>query len=93
MLLLYASYVHILSLRKYRYHGHERPQNCLFIATNVACVVGPSVNSFSTDFIFSKTWFFYNLFEFLMTKNDLKFNISPILSPNFTIYISLNPTP
>jgi hypothetical protein len=31
--------------------------------------------------------------EFLVIKNHLKFNISPILSPNFTIYISLIPTP
>jgi hypothetical protein len=50
--------------------------------TNVACAVGPSVTTYSTDFSFQ------NLFS---GRNHLKINISPFPNPNLTKRIPLDP--
>jgi hypothetical protein len=71
MLLLYASYVHKLPLREYRCHGHERPQNCLFIATNVTCVGGPNVSSFSTECFFFQNLVLY-IYIYIWILGDTK---------------------
>jgi hypothetical protein len=49
----------------------------------VACALGPSVNTYSTDFSFQNL-VFWDLFEFLVAKNHLKTNITHILNPNLT---------
>jgi hypothetical protein len=46
---------------------------------------------FQLFFLF-KTWFSV-IYWIFSNKNRLKFNISPILSPNLTKYIPLNPAP
>ncbi len=43
-----------------------------YISTSVACAVGPIVSTSSTDFFPSKTWFFWNLFEFSVAEITLK---------------------
>jgi hypothetical protein len=53
-----------------------------------------SVTTFLTDFFFSKSDFFGDLFEFSVTKNHSTFQfLIPILSPNLTKYILLNLAP
>jgi hypothetical protein len=56
-------------------------QISLLICTDVACVVGPNVNSSmsSTDFSFQNL-VFHNVFEF----STPKINIPHILNPNLT---------
>jgi hypothetical protein len=49
----------------------------------VACAVGPSVTTSSTDFSFQNL-VLWDLFEFSAGKNHLKINISHILNPNLT---------
>jgi hypothetical protein len=49
----------------------------------VACAVGPSVTTSSTDFCFQNLVFW--------NRNHFKINISHILNPNRTKQISLNP--
>ncbi len=46
----------------------------------------------STDFSFQNLVFLWFIYIF-SDKNHLKFNISPILNPNFIKYSPLNPTP
>ncbi len=55
------------------------------IITSVACAVGPSVSYHILNWFFpSKTWFFWNLFEFSAVEITEKSNISHILNPNLT---------
>jgi hypothetical protein len=58
----------------------------------VACIVGPSVTTFSTDFSFQNLVFKKKLFWIFNDKNHLKINLSHILNRNFTKYIPLNLT-
>jgi hypothetical protein len=65
------------------YYYKYTTKGVLFIVTGVACAVGPSITTSSTDFSFQNL-VFKNLFEFLAAKNHLKINISHILNPNLT---------
>ncbi len=47
-----------------------------FINTSVACAVGPSVSTSSTDFSFQNLVFFWNFFEFSVAEITFK-SISP----------------
>jgi hypothetical protein len=49
----------------------------------VACAVGPSVTTFSTDFFLPKPGFLEFIWAF-SSRNHLKINISGILNPNLT---------
>jgi len=64
--------------------------HCCVRYTGVACVVGPSVTTSSTDFSFQNL-VFWDFFEFSAGKSHLKINISHILNPNLTKWIPLNP--
>jgi len=63
-----------------------------YICTSVACAVGPIVSTSSTDFFPSKTWFFWNLFEFSVAEITLKSislahsNSSEIFSYDFILF-------
>ncbi len=52
----------------------------VLVHTNVACAIGQSVTTSSTDFSF-KTWFLEFIW-ILSGRNHLKINISHILNPN-----------
>ncbi len=64
--------------------------HCYVRYTGVACAVGPSVTTSSTDFSFQNL-VLWDLFEFSAGKNHLKINISHILNPNLTKWIPFNP--
>jgi hypothetical protein len=50
----------------------------------VARAIGPSVLPHPQVIFPSKTWFFWNLFEFFAAEITKKINISHILNPNLT---------
>jgi len=60
------------------------------MGTSVACAVGPSVITSTTDSSF-KNLVFLEFISIFSGKNHLKINISHILNPNLTKKISLNP--
>ncbi len=59
------------------YHQFQQILVAILMCTSVACAIGPSVNTFSTDFSFQNL-VFWNLFEFSVVENHLK-----IKSPTF----------
>jgi len=60
------------------------------MGTSVACAVGPSVITSTTDSSF-KNLVFLEFISIFSGKIHLKINISHILNPNLTKKISLNP--
>ncbi len=58
--------------------------------TNVACALGQSVTTSSTDFSFQNL-VFWNLLWIFSCRNHLKINISHILNPNLPKEIPSNP--
>ncbi len=61
----------------------------LLCSTSVACAVGPSVATPSTEFSFQNL--FLEFIWIFSSRNHLEINISRILNPNLTKWIPLNP--